>query len=164
MPIRRCGHPLWWLEKELRGKGQASGRSRSLLSPLYRSIRKGGKVGGRLTDQSVADIVKAHAERVGLDPSLFAGHSLRVSAVLFLECISAIAFNSCPKCRFFVPPAVEIRRATACSALLEVRDAVLRARESRAVPLAVVPARAGRAATRATRCRSCLRPRATTWP
>ena len=45
--------------------------------PLFRSIRKGGKVGGRLTDQSVADIVKAHAERVGLDPSLFAGHSLR---------------------------------------------------------------------------------------
>jgi hypothetical protein len=45
--------------------------------PLFRSIRKGGKAGGRLTDQSVADIVKAHAERVGLDPSLFAGHSLR---------------------------------------------------------------------------------------
>jgi site-specific recombinase XerD len=45
--------------------------------PLFCSIRKGGKVGGRLTDQSVADIVKAHAERVGLDPSLFAGHSLR---------------------------------------------------------------------------------------
>jgi site-specific recombinase XerD len=45
--------------------------------PLFRSIRKGGKVGNRLTDQSVADIVKAHAERVGLDPGLFAGHSLR---------------------------------------------------------------------------------------
>ena len=45
--------------------------------PLFRSIRKGGKVRGRLTDQSVADIVKAHAKRVGLDPSLFAGHSLR---------------------------------------------------------------------------------------
>jgi hypothetical protein len=42
--------------------------------PLFRSIRKVGKVGGRLTDQSVAGIVKAHAERVGLDPSLFAGH------------------------------------------------------------------------------------------
>jgi hypothetical protein len=25
----------------------------------------------------VADVVKAHAERVGLDPALFAGHSLR---------------------------------------------------------------------------------------
>jgi hypothetical protein len=45
--------------------------------PLFHSIRKGGKVGGRLSDQSVADIVKAHAERVGLDPALFAGHSLR---------------------------------------------------------------------------------------
>jgi hypothetical protein len=27
--------------------------------------------------QSVADVVKAHAENVGLDPALFAGHSLR---------------------------------------------------------------------------------------
>jgi hypothetical protein len=45
--------------------------------PLFRSIRKGGKVGARLTDQSVANIVKTHAERVGLDPTLFAGHSLR---------------------------------------------------------------------------------------
>jgi site-specific recombinase XerD len=45
--------------------------------PLFRSIRKGGKVGARLTAQSVANIVKTHAERVGLDPALFAGHSLR---------------------------------------------------------------------------------------
>ena len=45
--------------------------------PLFRSISKGGKVGERLSAQSVADIVKAHAERVGLDPALFAGHSLR---------------------------------------------------------------------------------------
>lgn len=45
--------------------------------PVFRSIRKGGKIGARLTDQSVADIVKAHAQRVGLDPALFAGHSLR---------------------------------------------------------------------------------------
>ena len=45
--------------------------------PLFRSIRKGGKVGARLSAQSVADIVKAHAENVGLDPALFAGHSLR---------------------------------------------------------------------------------------
>lgn len=45
--------------------------------PVFRSIRKGGKVGARLSAQSVADIVKAHAENVGLDPALFAGHSLR---------------------------------------------------------------------------------------
>lgn len=45
--------------------------------PVFRSIRKGGKVGERLTDRSVANIVKHHAERVGLEPALFAGHSLR---------------------------------------------------------------------------------------
>jgi site-specific recombinase XerD len=44
---------------------------------LFRSVRKGGKLGDRLNDQSVGDIVKVHAERVGLDPALFAGHSLR---------------------------------------------------------------------------------------
>jgi site-specific recombinase XerD len=45
--------------------------------PLFRSVRKGGAVGDRLPAQSVADIVKAYAERVGLDPALFAGHSMR---------------------------------------------------------------------------------------
>jgi integrase len=48
-----------------------------MTGAVFRSIRKGGKVAGRLTDRSVANIVKAHAERVGLDPALFAGHSLR---------------------------------------------------------------------------------------
>jgi site-specific recombinase XerD len=45
--------------------------------PIFRSVRKGGAVGDRLPAQSVADIVKAYAERVGLDPALFAGHSMR---------------------------------------------------------------------------------------
>jgi len=46
--------------------------------PLFRSIRRGGHVQAqRLTDRSVANIVKAHAKRVGLDPTLFSGHSLR---------------------------------------------------------------------------------------
>src|SRR5215813_1516193 len=45
--------------------------------PVFRSVRKGGKVGSRLSAQSVADVVKAAAENVGLDPALFAGHSLR---------------------------------------------------------------------------------------
>jgi site-specific recombinase XerD len=34
-------------------------------------------VAKRLPAQSVADIVKTYAERVGLDPALFAGHSMR---------------------------------------------------------------------------------------
>ena len=45
--------------------------------PVFRLIRKGGELGARLSAQSVADIVKAHAENVGLDPAAFAGHSLR---------------------------------------------------------------------------------------
>ncbi len=32
---------------------------------------------GRAENRSVANIIKAHAERVGLDPALFSGHSLR---------------------------------------------------------------------------------------
>jgi hypothetical protein len=45
--------------------------------PIFCSVKKGGAVAGRLPAQSVADIVKAYAERVGLDPALFAGHSVR---------------------------------------------------------------------------------------
>jgi len=45
---------------------------------VFRPIRKGGRVQDeRLSDRSVANIVKAHAARVGLDPSSFSGHSLR---------------------------------------------------------------------------------------
>ena len=46
--------------------------------PLFRPIRRGGHIQAeRLTDRPVANIVKSHAERVGLDPALFSGHSLR---------------------------------------------------------------------------------------
>jgi integrase len=52
--------------------------ARITSGPVFRSVRKGGKnVGDRLSDHSAATIVKAHAKRVGLDPALFAGHSLR---------------------------------------------------------------------------------------
>jgi site-specific recombinase XerD len=45
---------------------------------VFRAIRRGDHVQeGRLTDRSVANIVKSHAERVGLDPAEFSGHSLR---------------------------------------------------------------------------------------
>jgi hypothetical protein len=45
---------------------------------VFQPINKAGVVGAkRLTDQSVALIVKARAGRVGLDASLFSGHSLR---------------------------------------------------------------------------------------
>jgi site-specific recombinase XerD len=49
-----------------------------LEGPIFRPIDKAGKVRPRrMTDQSVALIVKAHATRVGLDPAQFSGHSLR---------------------------------------------------------------------------------------
>jgi hypothetical protein len=42
--------------------------------PVFRPIAKGERIqGARLTDRSIAAIVKAHAARVGLDPAAFAG-------------------------------------------------------------------------------------------
>ena len=46
--------------------------------PVFRPIAKGERLPeARLTDHSVAKIVKAHAARIGLDPAVFSGHSLR---------------------------------------------------------------------------------------
>jgi integrase len=46
--------------------------------PVFRPIAKGERIqAARLTDRSVAKIVKTHAERAGLDPASFSGHSLR---------------------------------------------------------------------------------------
>jgi integrase len=50
--------------------------------PIFRRIRAGDRLtGDRLTDRSVALIVKRHAEPLGLDPELFAGHSLRSGGI-----------------------------------------------------------------------------------
>jgi len=46
--------------------------------PVFRPVSKSQRASlARLTDRSIADIIKAHAARVGLDPAQFAGHSLR---------------------------------------------------------------------------------------
>ncbi len=46
--------------------------------PLFRAINKGGRIGTeRLSDKAVALVVKRTAETAGLDPALYAGHSLR---------------------------------------------------------------------------------------
>jgi site-specific recombinase XerD len=46
--------------------------------PIFRPIDKAGTVrASRLTDRSVANFVKAYAERAGFDASTFSGHSLR---------------------------------------------------------------------------------------
>jgi hypothetical protein len=62
--------PVTALKAWLEAAGIAQG-------PVFRPVAKGGRIRAtRLTDRSVADIVKAHAQRAGLDPKLFAGHSL----------------------------------------------------------------------------------------
>jgi site-specific recombinase XerD len=45
--------------------------------PIFRSIDQWGNVRSRMTDQSVALIVKRYAALAGLDPDVFSGHSLR---------------------------------------------------------------------------------------
>jgi site-specific recombinase XerD len=49
-----------------------------LEGPLFRPVRKGGHVGStRLSDRTVATVVKAGARRVGLNAADYSGHSLR---------------------------------------------------------------------------------------
>lgn len=46
--------------------------------PIFRRMRKGDHLyRGRLSDKGIARVVKEAAERAGLDPSQYAGHSLR---------------------------------------------------------------------------------------
>jgi site-specific recombinase XerD len=50
--------------------------------PIFRSIKKGGLVTPeRLSDRSVAEIVKKRMEAAGFDPAIFSGHSLRAGFV-----------------------------------------------------------------------------------
>jgi site-specific recombinase XerD len=61
--------------KALRAWLQAAGIE---SGAIFRPIGKASKLrSGRLTDQSVANIVKAYAARAGLDATVFSGHSLR---------------------------------------------------------------------------------------
>ena len=63
--------PAEALRKWLEAAGIESG-------PIFRPIGKGGTLRtSRLTDRSVANIVKAYAGRAGFDASMFSGHSLR---------------------------------------------------------------------------------------
>jgi site-specific recombinase XerD len=49
---------------------------------VFRPIGKSGRlINARLTDRSVAKIIKVHAARVGLEPSQFSPHSLRAGFV-----------------------------------------------------------------------------------
>ncbi len=50
-------------------------------APLFVSIAKGNKQGGRLSDRSVATIIKKWAAVAKLDPVIFSGHSLRAGFI-----------------------------------------------------------------------------------
>lgn len=46
--------------------------------PVFRPVFKGGRIAdARLSDRAVAEIVKIYAIHLGLEPTLFSGHSLR---------------------------------------------------------------------------------------
>lgn len=54
------------------------GRPSPLSGPVFRSVDRWGRLGkGAVTGRTVANVVKDHAEAAGLDPTLYAGHSLR---------------------------------------------------------------------------------------
>jgi integrase len=71
LPCGAVACPVAAFKAWIRGAGITAG-------PVFRPVAKGERLqNARLTDRSVAKIVKAHAVRVGLDPAAFAGHSLR---------------------------------------------------------------------------------------
>ena len=65
-----AGCPVKALRAHLEASGQTSG-------PLFRRSNRWGQAGERLAAESVADILKAKAEGMGLDPAQVSGHSLR---------------------------------------------------------------------------------------
>ncbi len=68
-------HPQTCPVRALRAWREASGVTRG---PLFRAVTRGGHVAeSRLSDRTVARIVQRAAGRAGLDPSRYAGHSLR---------------------------------------------------------------------------------------
>jgi len=61
---------LYWLQ-----------RSRLTSGPLFPAFDHEGNLGGRLHPRNVAKLVKRGVKHLGLDPKLYAGHSLRAGLV-----------------------------------------------------------------------------------
>ena len=54
------------------------GRPSPLSGPVFRSVDRWGRLGRKaVTGKTVANVVKQYAQAAGLDPTLYAGHSLR---------------------------------------------------------------------------------------
>jgi site-specific recombinase XerD len=80
LEIPRGEHPGTCPVQALRAWYSSSGiRS----GPLFRPIDRHGRVGAtRLTDRAVSLVIKRAAQRAGLDPTRYAGHSLRAGLVV----------------------------------------------------------------------------------
>ena len=76
IPHGRHLRPVAAVQDWLAAAGFASG-------PVFRPISRSGTIRGeaRLTDRSVANLIKAYAEMAGQDPAVFSGHSLRAGFV-----------------------------------------------------------------------------------
>jgi site-specific recombinase XerD len=87
---RRSGTcPVTALEDWLRESGITNGA-------IFRAIDH-ERIAGRLSGQAVAEIVKRAVLRVGLDPSKFAGHSLRSGFATRWRAVGRISPSSCSR-------------------------------------------------------------------
>lgn len=70
-----------WIDADDRSQHLCRGHNpgyRNDERPLFRPVTKSGAIGAtRLSDHSINQIVKNRAARIGFDPNLFGGHSLR---------------------------------------------------------------------------------------
>lgn len=73
-PVRAVRSYLAAASRELADQGRPS----PLSGPVFRSVDRWGRLGRKaITGRTVANVVKQYAETAGLDPALYAGHSLR---------------------------------------------------------------------------------------
>ena len=49
--------------------------------PVFRQLDRWGNIGGPIAGSTVARVVKEYAERIGLDPDGYSGHSLRAGFI-----------------------------------------------------------------------------------
>lgn len=66
--------PVRLLDAWLRAAGITEGA-------VFRQVNKGGRVGNRMSDKAIYNVVKEAAEKAGFDKSEFGGHSLRAGII-----------------------------------------------------------------------------------
>jgi integrase len=66
--------PVRLLDAWLRAAGITEGA-------VFRQVNKGGRVGNRMSDKAIYNVVKDAAEKAGFDKSEFGGHSLRAGII-----------------------------------------------------------------------------------